>query len=122
MTQWPTMDTAPRDRLILVHCGGCPANPLKIVKWIDGWVNYATGEKIGTPTGWQPIPDWSNQSKRKVMDKKMVFSGRDLSIYRRRKAGETNQAIANTYKISISRVSQLFQRVNKKMFDSSFYM
>ena len=116
---WQPMDTAPRDRIILIHCANAPAMPVKIGKWSEGWVNVANGNPLNNATGWADIPDWSDQPKQKIMDKKTSVSERDLFIYSRRKTGETNEAIGKTYKISKGRVSQIFMKVNKKLFAST---
>ena len=117
MTDWQPMDIAPRDRLILIHCANSKSLPVKVGRWLDGWIHSVSGTPIKCATGWVAIPDWSMQKKIKPMDKKIVFSDRDLSIWKRRKAGETNEAIGKSYKITKGRVSQIFKRTNKNMFD-----
>jgi hypothetical protein len=115
------MDSAPRDRMILIHCANAHANPLKVAKWVgDCWIHTITGLKIHYPTGWVSIPDWSMQptyTPDTTKFKKSVFFDRDSSIYARRKAGETNQAIAMSHGITKGRASQIYHRMNKKVFD-----
>ena len=119
MTDWQPMDTAPRDRMILIHSVNSNTVPVKIGKWSGGWVNVANGYPLVNASRWAEIPDWSNLPKRKIMDKKTSISDRDLFIYNRRKTGETNEAIGKSYKISKGRVSQIFMKVNKKLFAST---
>ena len=114
---WKPMDSAPRDRAILIHCGCSKKIPVKIALWAGGWVHSVTGVTIREPTGWFAIPDYSMQPISQKHKKRTPTTERDMAIYKRRKAGDTNEAIGRDYQITKGRVSQIFKKVNKKMFD-----
>lgn len=59
MSEWQTIDSAPRDRrVVLVYCP-LPRSEYIVTALYDGdrWIDSYEGEDIFNPSHWQPLPD-----------------------------------------------------------------